>query len=703
MLEAYLPSEKVKDVYRAYLFGASAHEGQTRMSGEPYIYHPLAVARTMAEMRMDAESIMAAILHDVIEDTPTAREQLEESFGEEVASLVDGVSKLTHLKFESRAEAQAASFRKMMLAMTHDLRVILVKLADRLHNMRTLGVMRPEKRRRIARETLEIYAPLAQRLGMNALRRELEQLSFEAMYPMRYRILANAVKQIKGQRKEVMRTIEASIVDRLEEKHLHARVFGREKSLFSIYRKMRQKRRPFEEVFDVFAIRIIVDDIDICYRVLGLVHGLYRPRPGQFDDYIANPKANGYQSLHTTLVGPYGLNIEIQIRTTEMDQLAEEGIAAHWHYKSGDEPMNAAQQRAYEWLKSMVELQQNTGNALEFLENVKIDLFPDEVYVFTPNGKIMAMPRGATGVDFAYAVHTDIGNSCKYVRVDKRISPPSVVLQNGQTVEVITDPAAYPSPAWTARARSQIRHRLRALESNQAIELGRQLLSSAIRAEGKSLEKIPEQAISKVIKQYQCKDFDCLLREIGLGTRVAALVARELLERERGWRLGKGKPWRLGKGVWKNRKPETPLVIKGTEGMVINFARCCTPVPGDPVVGIITGGKGLVIHQADCPNVAAHRNRRSDTVSVQWSDSPQGDFNATIRVLTMNRRGVLARMAAEIAAQNSNIENLSIEQRDAVSTQITFTLAVRNINHLAAIMRRLENVNEVIKVSRLVG
>lgn len=539
ILENYLDSDKIKQIYQAYLFGADAHDGQKRLTGEPYIYHPLAVARTMADMRMDADSIIAAILHDVIEDTPTAREQIAEKFGEDVAALVDGVSKLTNLDFKSREEAQAASFRKMMLAMTSDIRVILVKLADRLHNMRTLDVMRPEKRRRIARETLDIYAPIAQRLGMSKLRRELELLSFEAMYPMRHRVLKREVEKARRKHHELMQTVEAKIVERLESQQIPARIFGREKNLFSIYRKMREKRLSFHEVYDVFAIRIVVDCIDTCYRVLGLMHTLYKPLD-RFKDYIAIPKANGYQSLHTTLFGPNSIPIEIQIRTEDMARIAEEGVAAHWQYKSGEAPSNSVQQHAHEWLKSMVELQQNTGNALEFLENVKVDLFPDEVYVFTPKGKIQTLPKGATGIDFAYSVHTDIGNRCVAVRVDKRLSPPSVVLENGQTVEVITEADAMPSPGWlnfvvTAKARSGIRHCLRTLEADQAITLGKRLLSRALENVGIPFDAVNSARLEQLLKQYDLQDMDELLREIGLGNRAAALVAKDVEHRQRSW------------------------------------------------------------------------------------------------------------------------------------------------------------------------
>ncbi|MFP4697040.1 RelA/SpoT family protein, partial [Thiohalospira sp.] len=471
-LEDYLEPEQVAEVYRAYLFGAEAHEGQQRKSGEPYIYHPLAVAQILAELRLDHESLVAGVLHDTLEDTRVAKEDIAAAFGEEVAELVDGVSKLTQVHFGTKAEAEAENFRKMMLAMARDLRVILIKLADRLHNMRTLGVMRPDKRRRIARETLEIYAPIANRLGMNSLRLELEDLGFRAMYPMRYRILAKAVQSARGNRKEVVARIEGGIKARLAEEGLEGRVEGREKHLYSIYRKMRDKHLHFQEVFDVYAFRVVVDRVDTCYRVLGAVHNLYKPVPGRFKDYIAIPKANGYQSLHTVLFSPWGVPIEIQIRTRDMDRVAEAGIAAHWLYKTGNEAhATVAQTRAREWLRELLEMQQNAGNSLEFLENVKVDLFPDEVYVFTPKGQIMELPRGATAVDYAYAVHSDVGNTCVGVRIDRRLMPLNTRLLNGQTVEIVTAPGAHPNPAWlnfviTGKARTAIRAYLKDLQGD---------------------------------------------------------------------------------------------------------------------------------------------------------------------------------------------------------------------------------------------
>jgi GTP pyrophosphokinase len=694
ILETYLEPDQIREVYRAYIFGAEAHEGQTRMSGEPYIYHPLAVAKTMAEMRMDHNSIMAAILHDVIEDTPTAKEQLVHEFGPEVAELVDGVSKLTHLKFESKAEAQAENFRKMMLAMTSDLRVILVKLADRLHNMRTLGVMRPEKRRRIARETLEIYSPIAQRLGMTGMRRELEQLGFEAMYPWRYKVLSEQVRKASGNRREPMLQIEASICNRMEEANIEARIFGREKNLYSIYRKMRDKHLSFDEVFDVFALRVVVESVDTCYRCLGIVHNIYKPVPGRFKDYIAIPKANGYQSLHTTLFGPHGVPIEVQIRTQEMDRVAESGIAAHWLYKTGDQHSASAQARARQWLKGILEMQKSAGNSLEFLENVKVDLFPDEIYVFTPRGDIMELPRGATAVDFSYAVHTDIGNSCVAVKINRRLAPLSTQLQSGETVEIITAPGARPNPAWlnfvvTAKARSNIRHFLKHLQDEEAIKLGRRLLDKVLGLYDLELEVLPHGRMQELLEDLKLDDEDTLLREIGLGNRMPVLVARKLagLEEEAGSEQEQGKA----------------LDIRGTEGMVVNYAKCCHPIPGDPIIGVITAGRGMVIHRDDCPNISDLREQPDKWLSAQWDESISGEFPVTIRLQTVNKRGVLAALAAQIADQESNIENVNIEERDTQTTTITFTLMVKGRDHLARIMRYLRQVPEVVRIQRAKG
>ena len=691
-LDSYLEADQIREVYRAYLFSAEAHEGQQRVSGEPYIYHPLSVAQILADMRMDYKSIIAAILHDVIEDTGTAKEQVAKSFGEEVAELVDGVSKLTQITFESQAEAQAENFRKMMLAMVRDIRVILIKLADRLHNMRTLGVMPPAKRRRIARETLDIYAPIANRLGMNSMRLELEDLGFAAYYPLRARTLAEAVKRARGNRKEILTKIESALKQRLEHDGVPGRVHSREKHLLSLYQKMRAKRLSFNDVLDVYAFRVVVENVDTCYRVLGVVHSLYKPVPGRFKDYIAIPKANGYQSLHTVLFGPYGVPIEVQIRTDDMDRVAESGIAAHWLYKSAS---GGAHERAREWLRELLEMQKHAGNSLEFLENVKIDLFPDEVYVFTPRGKIMELPRGATAVDFAYAVHTDVGNTCIAAKIDRRLAPLRTPLHNGQTVEIITAPGAHPNPSWlnfavTGKARSNIRHYLKNLHRDEAVNLGRRLLDKALLSLGMPPTELSHARMGEIATSYGMKTADDLLEDIGLGNRMPMLAARRLLGNEEAGEIASDVA-QLG---------STPLIIKGTEGMVVNFAKCCRPIPGDRIVGFVSAGRGIVIHAENCKNIADFRNRPDKWVDVEWEREVKGEFSAELRVEVANQRGVLATVAAAIADMGSNIENVAIEERDGLNTSIAFTVTVHDRKHLARVMRRIRHIPLVLRISR---
>ncbi len=695
MLEGYLGHDQVREVYRAYLFGAEAHDGQHRVSGEPYITHPLAVAKIMAEMHLDYQSIMAAILHDVIEDTPTAKEQLASEFGEEVAELVDGVSKITHLKFHSKAEAQAENFRKMLLAMVRDIRVVLIKLADRLHNMRTLGVMPPVKRRRIARETLEIYAPIANRLGMNSLRVELEDLGFAALYPVRYRILREAVLKARANRKEILNKIDASVKRRLRQEHLDGDVLGREKHLWSIYQKMRNKQLSLNEVFDIYAFRIVVDRVDTCYRVLGAVHNLYKPVPGKFKDYIAIPKANGYQSLHTVLFGPYGVPIEVQIRTEDMQKMAESGIAAHWMYKTGGSGKNT-ESHARQWLSDLLELQKSAGNSLEFLENVKIDLFPDEVYVFTPQGDILELPRGATAVDFAYAVHTDVGNTCVAARLDRRLAPLRTVLHNGQTVEIISAPGANPNPAWlnfvqTAKARTNIRSYLKQLEHEEATDLGRRLLEKALMSFGRTLDSFDEAQLDALLATNNYQHLNELLADVGLGKRMALLVARQLVPQDE------------ETPVTSTETSSRPLAIKGTEGLVVSFAKCCHPIPGDPIIGFVSAGRGIVIHRENCKNVADFRKMPEKWIDVEWAAEPRSDFQAEIRVDVANQRGVLATVAATISELDSNIENVDIEERDGMNTSMTFVITVRDRIHLAQIMRRIRSLSMVIRINRRRG
>ncbi|ADE13938.1 RelA/SpoT family protein [Nitrosococcus halophilus Nc 4] len=694
---SYLEPEFQSEIRRAYHFAAAAHGEQKRRSGEPYITHPLAVAAIMAEMYMDHQCIMAALLHDVLEDTGVSKTELSQYFSEEVAELVDGVSKLAQINVTSREHAQAENLRKMLLAMTRDIRVILLKLADRLHNMRTLRYVAREKQRRIAHETLEIYAPIANRLGMNNIRKELQGLGFQALYPLRYRVLEAAVRRARGNRKEIVRGIQDGIAQRLAQEGLEGIVEGREKSLYSLYVKMRDKHRSLSEVMDLYAFRIVVDSADTCYRALGVVHNLYKPVPGKFKDYIAIPKANGYQALHTVLFGPYGVPIEVQIRTHDMDRVAEAGIAAHWLYKSGSGRVNgSAQRRAREWLKGLLEIQQDAGDSLEFLENVKVDLFPDEVYVFTPKGKIMILARGATAVDFAYAVHTDVGNHCVAAKIDRRLAPLSTPLENGQNVEIITSPTARPNPSWlnfvvTGKARANIRHYLKNLKRDESIQLGRRLLNKHLLSYSLTLDDIPPGRLQLLLKDFELERVDQLLEAIGLGNRPALLVARRLapaLEEKEGEKKS---------GSASTRRP---LKIKGTEGMVVTFAKCCRPIPGDPIRGFVTAGRGVVIHTGRCKNLAEFRERPERWTEVEWADEVQAELPVEVRVDVENRRGVLATVAAAISDTDTNIDNVSVNDRDGAICSILFTLEVRNRYQLARLMRRIRALDMVLRIVR---
>ncbi len=657
-LDEYLDSSQVAEVYRAYLFGAQAHEGQKRVSGEPYIYHPIAVARIMAEMRMDHKSIVAALLHDVIEDTPTLKEQLAENFGDEVAELVDGVSKLTHLDEISKAEQQAENFRKMMLAMVKDIRVILI------------------------------------RLGIYSMRHELLDLSFKNAFPMRYRALKNACLEVTGNRKEIFKTIKSAIKARLKKADIEGKVLHRQKNIHSIYRKMKEKKISFKELSDVYGVRVLTTSEDDCYRVLGIMHNLYKPIPGKFKDYLAIPKANGYQSLHTILFGPHGVPLEVQIRTYEMDRFAQSGIAAHWLYKNGtDNGGENAQTRALEWLKGLLEMQQRAGSSLEFLENVKVDLFPDEIYVFTPKGTIMKLPRGATVVDFAYAVHTDIGNTCVAARIDHRMSPLSTALHNGQLIEIITSRHSRPHPSWlnfvvTAKARTNIRHFLKSLQRVEAENLGQRLLKQAIhQMQGIDIE--PDDAqIARVLEKYRLETYQALLAEVGLGNRTASLVAKSLFDSEV-----------MDEDVTHLDASGKPLPIRGTEGMVVSYAKCCHPVPGDPVVAHFSQGRGLVVHRTSCKNMndPQHSNRKQD---VQWSDHVQGEFQAELLMQVENQRGALARLAATIADMASNIEQVNQSEKDGLISTTNFVITVRDRIHLARIMKKLRALPVVNKIWR---
>lgn len=692
----YFNDAEISIIEQAYLFAKNAHSDQKRQTGEPYITHPIAVAVILAQMRMDPPTIMAAILHDVIEDTYAEKEDLVERFGREVADLVDGVTKLTQINFESHAQAQAENFRKMVMAMAKDIRVILVKLADRLHNMRTIDCLPPKKQRRIALETLEIFSPIANRLGMHAFRVEFEDLGFAALYPMRYRILKAAVIKARGNRKEIIELIHNEITTNLKKANLPSyRVIGREKHLYSIYKKMHDKHLSFSEIMDVYGFRVIVDKLDSCYRVLGVLHNIYKPLAQRFKDYIAIPKANGYQSLHTTLFGPYGVPIEVQIRTDEFHKMAENGIAAHWLYKTEKALFDDAQMRAKEWLKGILEMHKSSKNSLEFIENVKIDLFPDEVYVFTPKGSILELPSGATAVDFAYAIHSDIGNTCVAAKIDRRLSPLSTHLTSGQQVEIVTAPTARPNPAWlnfivTGKARSNIKHFLKKQQREESIELGKRLVEKALRSLGLNLPQAPSDYLAKLIKASNLESANNLFEEVGLGNRTALIVAKQIAKL-------KHEP---AKPTFVNDTPATPLAIKGTEGIVVTFAKCCRPIPGDPIGGYVEKGHGLIVHNEQCPSLENYRQNPDKYVSLRWEDKVFGDFPVDLRVEILNQRGSLARLALTISDAESNIENINAEEFDDRYFSVNLTITVRDRIHLARTLRKIRHAKNVTRVVR---
>ncbi|MCC7198354.1 MAG: bifunctional (p)ppGpp synthetase/guanosine-3',5'-bis(diphosphate) 3'-pyrophosphohydrolase [Gammaproteobacteria bacterium] len=692
-LESYLPPDDIERVREAYEYAEAAHSGQKRRSGEAYITHPVAVADILAEVHFDGPTLMAAILHDVVEDTASSKTEIAERFGREVAEIVDGVTKLDQIQFKNRAEAQAESFRKMLLAMVRDIRVIMVKLADRLHNMRTLGAMPATKRRTIARETLDIYAPLANRLGIHSLKLELEDLGFRTLYPTRYRVLEREMKRSRGNQKEFLPRITDNMRQALGRAGIAGQVEAREKHLYSVYSKMRRKKISLGEIIDVFGFRIVVGSVDECYRVLGLVHGLYKPMPGRFKDYIAIPRVNGYQSLHTTLFGPGGMPLEVQIRTEDMHRLAESGIAAHWKYKTGEGDGASHADQAREWLKGVMQLQD--GSAEELVESVKVDLFPDKVYVFTPKGDIMRLPRGATCVDFAFAVHTDVGNRCVAAKVDRRLVPLRTVLRNGQTVEVITAKGAQPNPAWTnfvvsAKARAAIRHFLKSLQRDEAIELGEKLLGSALEEFAMRYRDIPRARLEAVAKGLGMADADDLLTRIGLGERMAPLVARRLLPDE--------------SGTAAPSSAQAPIAIAGTEGLLVDYARCCFPIPFDPIAAFLSTGRGVVIHRDICPNVSGSRKQADKWIPVVWEKLPHGLFSVGLKVEVNNRTGVLAAVAAQIAATDTNIEHVLVTaQQDDEHSTITFEVKVKDRTQLAKVVRAIRHMPDVQKVERMMA
>ena len=695
----YLPEAQRELLRRAWAIGAAAHAGQTRKSGEPYITHPVAVAKVLADQGLDVETLIAAILHDTLEDTPLSREALASEFGETVAELVDGVTKLDKLQFRDRQEAAAESFRKMMLAMSRDLRVILIKLADRLHNMRTLGAQDASARERIALETLEVYAPIAQRLGMNVIKAELQDLGFRALHPWRHAVIEKRIRTQPVVRRESLVQIEAQLAQRLAKEKLVHRLISRVKSPWSIYTKMRAENKDFTQVMDVFGFRIVVRDVPDCYHALGVVHAAYKPLDARFRDFIAIPKANGYQSLHTVLFGPYGSPVEVQIRTEEMDLIAERGIAAHWSYKHGGEGPNSAQNRAHSWITNLVESQRSTGSSLEFLENVKVDLFPDEIYLFTPKGDILALPRNATALDFAYAVHTDVGNQAVAARVDGRLVPLRSKLASGQRVEIITAKSSAPKPQWlefvvSGKARTSIRQQLKQLGHEDAVQLGHRMLDRALEALGISLDRVPGGRLESYLAEHRYPRLEALLADIALGNRMPQQVAQT---------LAREAPGKAGQQRTQDRPAafEDKILITGAERGVISFANCCLPVPGDEIMGYHTAGKGIVVHRLDCPNLAEYRKSPDRWVAIGWDRQVAGDFGAALKIEVDNRPGALAQVAAAIADAESNIDRVEYLDRDASVAVLRFSIEVSDRRHLAAVIRRVRRLAVVLGVQRM--
>jgi GTP diphosphokinase / guanosine-3',5'-bis(diphosphate) 3'-diphosphatase len=690
-LSAYLKPADLARIDDAFRLAEEAHRGQFRKSGEPYISHPIAVAEILSQWQLDAQTLIAALLHDVVEDTHVSKDEITTKFGKSVADLVDGVSKLDRLEFQTQQDAQAENFRKMLLAMARDVRVILIKLADRLHNMRTLQAVPSEKRRRIARETIEIYGPIANRLGLDSIYRELQELSFQFLFPLRYAVLSKALKAARGNRRELIARVLKAIKKQLDDAGIKPQVVGREKHLYSIYEKMVEKRLTFSQVLDIYGFRVIVDNIPACYLALGALHALYNPVPGKFKDYIAIPKSNGYQSLHTTLIGPFGTPIEIQIRTWEMNRIAESGVASHWLYKDGKEKFSDVQQRTTKWLQSLLELQNMSGDSAEFLEHVKIDLFPDDVYVFTPAGKILALPRSATPVDFAYAVHTDIGNRCVAAKVNGDLVPLRTELKNGDRVEIVTASHAHPNPIWlsyvkTGKARSQIRHFLKTVHNDESSDLGERLLNQALRTLESTVDALTPEQWERVVRDAGARSRTEILTDIGLGKRHAAIVARQLISSD---------------DTRQDAKPSGAIVVRGSEGMAVQFARCCHPIPGDAIIGFIKKGQGLVVHMHDCPTALRSRSDPERWLDLEWGTDTEKMFQVSLKVTAANQRGVLAKVASAIADAGSNIDNVSIDEERGMYSTMHFALEVTTRDHLARVMRGVRAIPAVVRITRV--
>ena len=693
-LQSYIPPEQIQRVLAAFQCGSKAHAGQTRLSGEPYITHPVAVASILADFHMDGDTIVAAILHDVLEDTACTSDDLEREFGPVVTKLVEGVTKLDQVRFASRQEANAESFRKMLLAMAHDLRVILIKLADRLHNMRTLAAKDQTSTRRIAMETLEIYAPIAQRLGMSLVKAELQDIGLRVLYPSRYRVIASRISGVMGTRREAMQKIERAILQRLGDEGVQARMVSRIKSPWSIYIKMKTQQKSFREVMDLFGFRIVTDTVPHCYQALGAVHALFKPMDGRFRDFIAIPKANGYQSLHTVLFGSFGAPIEIQIRTEEMDQVAERGIAAHWVYKTDGSQPNSAQVRAHEWISGLASREATTDSAIEFIENVKVDLFPDEVYVFTPRGDILALPRNSTALDFAYAVHTDVGAHAVTARVDGQISSLRARLQSGQSVEIVTAPSAQPNPEWlgfvvSGKARTAIRNYLKRLQHEDAVQFGHRMLDRELIIRSVSLDTIPADALEGYLEEHHYQRLEELLADIALGQRMPGPVADHFAQL-----AGISAPGSV------SLVPSETIAITGAERGVISFANCCLPVPGDAIFGYLSAGKGIVVHRLECPNAEELQREYERCLAIEWDRKVEGDYKVKLRIDVINRPGVLATVAAALAETGTNIENVEYIERDFTTSTLMFTIEVQNRIHLARVMRRVRHSTVVNAIHR---
>lgn len=696
LIRKYLNEEEVQLVWQAYRYADQAHAGQTRKTGEPYITHPISVACILARLHLDLPTLLAALLHDVVEDTEVDSAAITERFGKQVADLVDGLTKLDKVELQTATQAQAENFRKMLLAMSQDVRVILVKLADRLHNMQTLDAMRSEKQKRIARETLDIYAPIANRLGLNPIYHELEDLSFKYLYPNRYRVIDKAIRTARGHRKEVVSKIQEAIQNQLTQYQIEYDVEGREKHLYSIYKKMSEKAMKLSQIGDIYGFRVIVKDTAACYLALGALHALYKPIPGRFKDYIAIPKANGYQSLHTTLFGPFGTPIEVQIRSQEMHNIADAGVAAHWLYKTTDAHLTKLQQQTHQWLQRLVEIQTESDDSHEFLENFKVDLFPDEVYVFTPKGNIMALPRGSTAVDFAYAVHSDVGNSCVAVKINNELAPLRTEMRNGDHVEIITAPLAKPNPAWlnyvvTGKARSHIRHYLKTVKVEESAQLGERMLNVALRAMHIEPAALTDKQWQKVMNDYGVKTRQAILTDIGLGKRNSLMVAHQLVAHP-------------AEAEEKSAKVLDTITIRGSEGMAVQFAQCCRPIPGDPILGFINKDKGLVIHTHDCPAIRKFKLDPEKWLDVEWDADPKKLFSVNLRVTVVDERSMLAKIAATISNADANIDNVSVETSDGSQySNVNFTVQVHNRVHLATLIRNLRKIQQIVRINRVKG